>query len=241
MFLPSNYRGEMGVFVHMVFIENENMETNLFPRSLVLGAVFLPFQTAASASSHHVPSDPMGTADNAASHTEPRGFAGWKASPLSRKQHPIALATGTAPTGWHRSRLWRAALRLVCGETGCPARSVQGWLLPDLRLPVRPWLDPCRDAGGPLLGPGRVPGLARITPATEGRCGPAPSRGRRWRPLPWRISSRKADVTRTSRSRPSTPHNACSRWALQVWARLSIGQPVDWHGEGQSGASVLSL
>lgn len=89
----------MGVFVHMVFIENENMETNLFPRSLVLGAVFLPFQTAASASSHHVPSDPMGTADNAASHTEPRGFAGWKASPLSRKQHPIALATGTAPTG----------------------------------------------------------------------------------------------------------------------------------------------
>lgn len=88
----------MGMFVHMVFIDNENMETNLFPRNLVLGAVFSPSQTAAFASSHHIPSDPMRTADNAASDTEPLGSAGWKESPplLCRETHRTALAAGTA-------------------------------------------------------------------------------------------------------------------------------------------------
>ena len=59
------------MFVHMVFIENENMETDLFPGNLVLGDVFSSLQTAAFASPQRVPSDPIRTADNAVSHTGP--------------------------------------------------------------------------------------------------------------------------------------------------------------------------
>lgn len=62
--------------MHMVFIENENMETNPFPGNLVLGDVFSSPQAATSTSSRHVPADPTRTADDAVSDTEPLGTAG---------------------------------------------------------------------------------------------------------------------------------------------------------------------
>lgn len=65
----------MEMLVHMVFIANENMETNLFPGNPVLRDVFSSSQTAASASSQRVPSDRIRAADNAVSDTEPLGSA----------------------------------------------------------------------------------------------------------------------------------------------------------------------
>lgn len=72
--LPREREREM--FVHMVFIENENTETNLFPGNLVLGDGFLvPSNCSVCLFPVHSLT-PIRTADNTVSDTEPLGSAG---------------------------------------------------------------------------------------------------------------------------------------------------------------------
>lgn len=143
----------MEMFVHMVFIANENMETNLFPGNPVLRDVFSSSQTAASASSQHVPSDRIRAADNAVSDTEPLGSAAWRGSP------PFSGAASLwEQLVWlhgERCGLVSASSTPACVGAPGPASHLvpfmgsEGRALPE---PGGSWGDPCWALGDPSQG-----------------------------------------------------------------------------------------